>query len=180
MSTKHEEKALQSILRGEAPEKKIMVGYQSNKKEPNKDGKTIESPLTDIMKEARMPWFCPKCDKIMKKRVDDKYWLRYKMCLDCWSVKETKMKIDGTWQEYEDEQDKLFRLSRAKEIRAELVGYLSMVKGQDIAQESGDLERWGMQNPKDIVNTINNEIKRIDSFLNDEITWQELSDGQKS
>ena len=40
MSTKHEEKALQSILRGETPEKRVMVGYESDKKEPSKDQKT--------------------------------------------------------------------------------------------------------------------------------------------
>ena len=83
MSTKHEEKALQSILRGETPEKRVMVGYQSDKKEPSKDGKTIESPITKIMQEVRMPWFCPKCKGVMKKRADDKYWQDTK-CV--WSV----------------------------------------------------------------------------------------------
>ena len=52
MSTKHEEKALQSILRGETPEKRVMVGYQSDKKVESRDGKTIESPLTKVMQEA--------------------------------------------------------------------------------------------------------------------------------
>ena len=42
MSTKHEEKALQSILRGETPEKRVMVGYQSDKKVESRDGKTID------------------------------------------------------------------------------------------------------------------------------------------
>ena len=31
------------------------------------------------------------------------------MCLECWSKKETKMKIDGTWDEYQREQDELYR-----------------------------------------------------------------------
>ena len=179
MSTKHEEKALQSILRGETPEKRVMVGYQSDKKVESKDGKTIESPLTKVMQEARMPWFCPECKGIMKKRADDKYWARHKMCLECWSKKETKMKIDGTWDEYQREQDELYRRSYVKDLKAELQGYIDMVsKDQDIAQDSGDLERWGMSDSSEIVETLSKEITNIDKYLSDEITWEELSDGQ--
>ena len=47
-----ENKAMQSILRGENPEKRIMVGYDTNKKP---SGDQIDR-LSDIMKEARMPW----------------------------------------------------------------------------------------------------------------------------
>ena len=51
-------------------------------------------------------------------------------------------------------------------------------KDQDIAQESGDLERWGMQDPTEIVESLTKEIVNIDKYLNNEITWEELSDGQ--
>ena len=171
MSTKHEEKALQSILRGETPEKRVMVGYQSDKKVESRDGKTIESPLTKVMQEARMPWFCPECNGIMKKRADDKYWTRHKMCLECWSKKETKMKIDGTWEEYQREQDELYRRSYVKDLKAELQGYIDMVsKDQDIAQDSGNLERWGMRDSSEIVETLGKEIKNIDKYLNGQPT----------
>ena len=66
-----ENKAMQSILRGENPEKRIMVGYDTNKKP---SGDQIDR-LSDIMKEARMPWFCPSCDKVMKKRLDNQSWI---------------------------------------------------------------------------------------------------------
>jgi len=59
--------ALQSILDGGSPEERVQVGYTGKKE---KSGDKI-SPLSDIMKEARMPWFCPSCDKVMKKRLDD-------------------------------------------------------------------------------------------------------------
>ena len=63
-------KALQSILDGGTPEQRIMVGYSGKKVV---EGDNI-SKLTNVMKNARMPWFCPKCDKVMKKRLDDKMW----------------------------------------------------------------------------------------------------------
>ena len=65
-----EDRALRDVLSGDKPKKRIMVGYEGEKK---KNG-DIKSKLTDIMMEVRMPWFCPKCDKIMKKRLDNKFW----------------------------------------------------------------------------------------------------------
>ena len=70
-------KAMQSILRGETPEKRIMVGY--NKKEEKQVGDKID-PISEVMKEVRMPWFCPKCKKVMKKRLDNKIWFIYNHC----------------------------------------------------------------------------------------------------
>ena len=62
-------KAMQQILRGETPEKRVIVGY--DKKQKSNHGDKIDR-LSDIMKEARMPWFCPKCDKVMKHNLDNK------------------------------------------------------------------------------------------------------------
>ena len=51
-------------------------------------------------------------------------------------------------------------------------------KDQDIAQDSGNLERWGMSDSSEIVETLSKEIVNIDKYLSDKITWEELSDGQ--
>ena len=61
-----EYKAMEAILRGETPEKRIMVGYKGKEQ---KSG-DVESPLTEIMQKVRMPWFCPSCKKIMKKNIE--------------------------------------------------------------------------------------------------------------
>ena len=60
-----EDRALKEVLSGKTPEKRVMVGYEGKEK---KQG-DIKSKLTDIMAEVRMPWFCPSCKKIMKKRI---------------------------------------------------------------------------------------------------------------
>ena len=49
-----------------------MVGY--DKKEEKQVGDKIDR-LSDIMKEARIPWFCPSCKKVMKKELIIKYGL---------------------------------------------------------------------------------------------------------
>ena len=61
-------KALGDVLAGRTPEKRVMVGYEGKK---DKGGDKI-SRLSDIMKDARMPMFCPECDLLMKKKLDDK------------------------------------------------------------------------------------------------------------
>ena len=49
-------KVLGDLLSGKEPEKRIMVGYEGQK-----ETKGVESKLTKIMKEVRMPLFCPNC-----------------------------------------------------------------------------------------------------------------------
>ena len=90
-------KYLDSVIKGETPEKRVMVGYES--KTDKKNGDQIDE-LSEIMKEARMPWFCPECKKTMKKRLDDKMWRIYGHCFDCQVEAENKMRIEGTYEEW--------------------------------------------------------------------------------
>ena len=92
-----EDRALKEALSGKIPEKRIMVGYKGKKK---KQG-DIKSKLTDIMAEVRMPWFCPACDKIMKKRLDNKFWRLFNHCFDCQLAIEHEMRVNGTFETYE-------------------------------------------------------------------------------
>ena len=71
-------KAVRSILRGEEVQKTVMVGYEGKKQ---KQG-DIESPLTSIIKRLGF-WFCPECKKVMKSRLDDKFWRMMGHCFNC-------------------------------------------------------------------------------------------------
>ena len=111
-------KALGDVLAGRTPEKRVMVGYEGKKQ---KSGDQISrmtnlmkearmpmfcpecdkiSRLSDVMKEARMPMFCPKCDVIMKKRLDNKFWNMYGHCFDCQVTIENKLRIEGKYEEW--------------------------------------------------------------------------------
>jgi len=92
-------KALGDLIKGKAPEKRVMVGYGSNK-EAAKHGDII-SPLSDVMQEARMPWFCSSCKKTMNKRLDNKMWLLYNHCFDCQIKFENKLRIEGKFEDWE-------------------------------------------------------------------------------
>jgi ribosomal protein L37AE/L43A len=56
--------------------------------------------LTDIMASVRTPWFCPKCKKAMKKKLDDKFWRLMGHCFDCQVEFENKLRIND-YSEYE-------------------------------------------------------------------------------
>ena len=139
-----ENKAMQSILRGEAPEKRIMVGYQGDKK-VTKHGDKI-SELSEIMQEARMPWFCPSCKKTMKKRLDNKMWLLYNQCFDCQITFENKLRIKGEYEEWEknkvNSNQKAYLedlLVSLEEWRNTKIEFQEQVGVQDIEMEK---EKW--------------------------------------
>ena len=100
-------KAIQSILDGQEPEKRIMVGYQGDKiklTETEKEERKVSAERADALKDARMPWFCSKCDKIMKHRLDDKVWYLYGHCFDCQIKIENKMRINGTYDKWAEKK----------------------------------------------------------------------------
>jgi len=51
-----------------------------------------------------MPMFCPKCDVIMKKKLDDKMWSLFGHCFDCQIKMENKLRIEGGYEEWAEEK----------------------------------------------------------------------------
>jgi len=109
--SERQNKALGDLLKGRTPEKRVMVGYKGKEQE---SGDQI-SRLSDIMKEARMPMFCPECDVIMKKKLDNKFWGMYGHCFNCQLKIENKMRIAGTYEEWEKNKIKKNKISFIKE-----------------------------------------------------------------
>ena len=102
-------KARESILRGETPEKRIFVHMTDleEKKKREEEVKAERERVNDRMgalKEARIPWFCPECDKIMKSRLDDKMYRLYNQCFDCQVKFENKLRIEGKYEKWEDKK----------------------------------------------------------------------------
>ena len=92
-------KALKDLMSGKEHTKEyVQVGYEGKKE--NLGGKTRESELSKTMQSVRMPWFCPKCNKAMKKKLDDKFWRTQGHCFDCQIEIENKMRIEGVFEDY--------------------------------------------------------------------------------
>ena len=99
------------VLAGRKTEDRIFVGYEGKKKEKG----NIESELTEVMQEARMPWFCPNCDKVMGKKLDDKMWRLFGHCFDCQIKIEHKHRLEGTYEEWAKEKVRQNKISFVKD-----------------------------------------------------------------
>jgi ribosomal protein L37AE/L43A len=104
-------KALGDILAGRETEKRVMLGYEGEKQ---KQGDVIPK-MTELMQGVRMPMFCPECDVIMKKRLDDKMWRLYGHCFDCQVKIENKLRIEGKYEEWEKEKIRQNKISFLKD-----------------------------------------------------------------
>ena len=121
-------KALGNLLKGQEVEKRTIVGYEGKQKEKG----DIKSELTDIMSEVRMPLFCPKCKKTMKKKLDDKFWRLFEHCWDCQLDFEHKLRLEGKYDEW--------AINRAKNNQKAWVD--DMIQG---------VEQWRDERPVDQV-----------------------------
>ena len=142
-------KALGDVLSGRTPEKRVMVGYEGKKQE---SGDKI-SRLSDIMKEARMPMFCPECDVIMKKRLDNKMWLMFGHCFDGQVKIENKLRIEGKYEEWEKNKIKENKISFIKDQIQAITEWKEM-KGPEFYNNVGvdypelEKEKWDIDMKK--------------------------------
>jgi len=138
-------KALGDVLAGRAPEKRVMVGYEGKKQE---SGDQI-SRMTNLMKEARMPMFCPECDVIMKKRLDNKMWSMFGHCFDCQVKMENKLRIEGKYEEWQEKKIKQNKISFLKDSIEQIKEWKDM-KAPEFYNNVGvdypelEKEKWDM------------------------------------
>ena len=150
-------KYLDSVIKGETPEKRVMVGYEN--KTDKKSGDQIDE-LSEIMKEARMPWFCPECKKTMKKRLDDKMWRIYGHCFDCQVEAENKMRIEGTYEEWANGKVKNNTKAYLSDLEEDIKRFRNQKSPEFFNQNrpdgySVDKEKWNIsKKDKEVINKL--------------------------
>jgi hypothetical protein len=147
---------LRNIIQGKSKERTgAGVGY-TKKEEFHQEGDiweennrtwTIKNGIKqnitklDKFKTATVPLFCPSCNKIMNKQLDPHYFKAHKMCLDCVTVKETKLKTEGKWKTHTQE-------IHNQEIDKLIQEYTQFMKSKmtesndGFVTESGEVEKW--------------------------------------
>ncbi len=55
-----------------------------------------------VLEEARSPWICPTCEKIMRNKLDQKFFMRRGMCMSCSIKGETYLRTHGLYDKYEE------------------------------------------------------------------------------
>jgi ribosomal protein L37AE/L43A len=97
--SERQNKALKDLMTtGKTEKDYVQIGYEG--KQENLGGKTRESELSKVMQSIRMPLFCPKCKKAMKKKLDDKFWRLMNHCFDCQVDFENKLRMKGEFDNW--------------------------------------------------------------------------------
>lgn len=168
-------RAIQAILRGETPKMSVSM-YVEKAEQAAKDlkpGDTWEDAegrkwkinetgtkvRETIMDGARMPWWCPKCEKIMNKRLDDKMYWSQGMCFDCVIKRDTDMQIAGTFGGFEQKflTDRI--IGFLKDAKIEIERYMEGLSDkQEFVNEDGSLEEW------------TGDVQKVRDFLEKELT----------
>ena len=118
-----------------------------------KDGiKQTISKLDAIKKEVFMPLCCPKCGKVMKKRLDKPNYKVHKMCFDCVIDYEHKLRIRGEYNDYIKKLKLKNRLTEIDEIENMFLE-LANQSNDGFISEQGEIERWKGGIDKDKIST---------------------------
>ena len=106
-----------------------------------KDGIKENITKLDKFKKTTIPLFCPKCKGIMDKQLDPYYYKSYGTCGDCRAEFETKLKLEGKWEDYIKE-------THNKEIDHVIEEYKNFYNSklnestQGYITEAGEVEKW--------------------------------------
>ena len=154
---KHDVERLRNLIKGKSSSRTSQgVGYTKSSSEDHEEGDMweengrtwtikdgIKENITklDKFKNSTLPLFCPKCKKVMDKQLDSNYYKSYGTCLNCRTKFETKLKLEGKWEEYinntyNSEIDLLiqeYKYFFNEKLSQSNKGYIT---------ESGEIEQW--------------------------------------
>ena len=153
-------KARQDIMKGNTPEKRIFVHMEDlDEKKKRQDEIKVErerkNDRMDALKEAKTPWFCPECNKVMKSRLDDKMYRLHNHCFDCQVKFENKLRIEGKYDEWEEKKvlnnqlsyirDQIESIESWREEAIKPVEVFDQVGVQDVELQT---EKWSKNTEK--------------------------------
>ena len=129
-----------------------------------KDGYKINIPrFQEIRDMLEIPSTCPECKRPMKKRLDKKYYNMHKKCMDCVIEYETKLRIEGKYEEYEQEKVRQNILAWLKDAETEKE-YLKRLYSKPIeyTNSDGTIEKWESPlTPEEMCQKIDEDFEKI-------------------
>lgn len=131
-----------------------------------KDGvKQTITKLDSIKKAARMPLLCPKCSVPMKSQLDKKMYPLHNTCFDCVSKLESKLKLEGKYEEYVKNTVTKNIITHIEEAE-QFIEEFAEANNNTYVTEQGDIEDWsGGVNKNDIVGKWREELKEMKKSL---------------
>ena len=99
------------------------------------------SKLDKIKKEVFMPLCCPKCNKVMKKRLDKPHYKLHKKCYDCVIDFEGKLRVKGKYNDYIKKLKGKNSIDILNELESTLLDAIN-TSNEGFVSEDGVVERW--------------------------------------
>ena len=102
------------------------------------------SKLDLVKKSLQIPLVCPNCGKAMKKKnLDTKMYSIHKQCFDCVIKMETKLRLEGKYEEYAKNIMQRNASGFIKDLEQILEDMINDTTAQHIVNENGETEVWG-------------------------------------
>lgn len=123
------------------------------------------------LQDAKTPWWCPKCKKIMNTRLDTKFYNKKGKCYDCVIVEETEMRANGTWQTYQRKLLYANVIAKVKDTIVELKDVQRTVSKPQIHFQDGRFEEWNVdidQVKKDLQEEIDSLEDRLQELIDEQ------------
>ena len=139
------------------------VWEENGKKWTIKNGiKQTVTKFDAIKKLSVIPLLCPSCSKPMKNSdTIRKMYLIHGMCLDCVVRMESKLKLEGTYKEYESRLLKLNKNAELDDMMAMLDDWANQ-RDDAFITEAGDIEQWnGGENRHEAIKQLKENIKKF-------------------
>ena len=149
---------------------KIQVGYEKQHVERNegdvweengkewtiKDGIKISKSRVQSMRDLiKIPIWCPKCGGHIKTVLDKKMYSIYSHCFDCQIKIETKMKLEGTFDKFEEDFIKSNVIQMVKDVEYDMQEYLKSNPELLIVTGEGEREQWdGQISPEEVIREV--------------------------
>lgn len=159
---------IKSAMSGENPTTTVYMNTDKLTDDEVQNRKNKKMERTDILQTARVPMFCPHCNRAMSAQIDEKFfWLRGK-CHVCVSEDETKMRIDGSFENYEKLIILKNKFSFYTDAKTGLMEYYKTIKPyQEFVNDDGNVEKWNDPDYEKLKEFIEKEIQSVDDILSE-------------
>lgn len=140
------------------------VWQQGGKTWTIKDGLKENVTKLDKFKSISIPLFCPKCKNVMDKQLDPHYYKSHGACLDCITKLETKLKLEGKWEDHANS----IRNQEIDRTIEEYKGFMEAALNESnnsFVTEAGDVQKWvGGIDKKRALKTLEDGINYLNSL----------------
>ena len=151
--------------------RRIRVGWVPGENEKNVklEDRSKRKEKSDVLASARMPLFCSKCNKVMKRRLDNKMWALYDHCFECQIEFENKLMVEGNFDEWEKEKTIKNAKAYIAEVKNELDDYVKSLESDNLLYETGPTsvakEKWDKTDTTKLRAKWEKEIKEVEDNL---------------